>query len=445
VVLSSRTVLLFRQFVDDDLGCASYLVGDDEAGVAVVVDPAFGIDQSLDAAAAAGVRIERVLETHTHADHVSGHGRLALEHGVPVSIHGLAEAEFPHEPLVDGQVLEVGATRIRVLHTPGHRPEHCTFVVDDRIALTGDSLFVGDAARPDLAVDAREGAEDLFHSLARLAELPEDVEVYPGHVAGSLCGANMSADRSSTIGRERATNHALEFRNVQEFVLVSASVSTPRPPTTERVVALNRGPWVARPQEPAELSDHGDATVLDVRPFADYTAGHVPGSISVPVGGSAFGTKAGFVLVPDERIVLHARTRDEALEAARGLWAVGIHELAGYVVRPQATETLATVDVSELKRMLDSADVQVVDVRETTERDSGYIPGSRSIPYRLLRKLGCGALDQSKPVVTICESGPRAAIAASLLKREGFDARAVANGGITDFAGEMVSFRRCGA
>jgi glyoxylase-like metal-dependent hydrolase (beta-lactamase superfamily II)/rhodanese-related sulfurtransferase len=438
-------VLLFRQFVDDDLGCASYLVGDDEAGVAVVVDPAFGIDQYLDAAAAAGVRIERVLETHTHADHVSGHGRLALEHGVPVSIHGLAEAEFPHEPLVDGQVLEVGATRIRVLHTPGHRPEHCTFVVDDRIALTGDSLFVGDAARPDLAVDAREGAEDLFHSLARLAELPEDVEVYPGHVAGSLCGANMSADRSSTIGRERATNHALEFRNVQEFVLVSASVSTPRPPTTERVVALNRGPWVARPQEPAELSDHGDATVLDVRPFADYTAGHVPGSISVPVGGSAFGTKAGFVLVPDERIVLHARTRDEALEAARGLWAVGIHELAGYVVRPQATETLATVDVSELKRMLDSADVQVVDVRETTERDSGYIPGSRSIPYRLLRKLGCGALDQSKPVVTICESGPRAAIAASLLKREGFDARAVANGGITDFAGEMVSFRRCGA
>jgi len=445
VVLSSRTVLLFRQFVDDDLGCASYLVGDDEAGVAVVVDPAFGIDQYLDAAAAAGVRIERVLETHTHADHVSGHGRLALEHGVPVSIHGLAEAEFPHEPLVDGQVLEVGATRIRVLHTPGHRPEHCTFVVDERIALTGDSMFVGDAARPDLAVDAREGAQDLFHSLARLAELPEDVEVYPGHVAGSLCGGNMSADRSSTIGRERATNHALEFRNVQEFVLVSASVSTPRPPTTERVVALNRGPWVARPQEPAELSDHGDATVLDVRPFADYTAGHVPGSISVPVGGSAFGTKAGFVLVPDERIVLHARTRDEALEAARGLWAVGIHELAGYVVRPQATETLATVDVSELKRMLDSADVQVVDVRETTERDSGYIPGSRSIPYRLLRKLGCGALDQSKPVVTICESGPRAAIAASLLKREGFDARAVANGGITDFAGEMVSFRRCGA
>jgi rhodanese-related sulfurtransferase len=306
-------------------------------------------------------------------------------------------------------------------------------------------MFVGDAARPDLAVDAREGAEDLFHSLARLAELGPDVEVYPGHVAGSLCGSNMSADRSSTIGRERSSNHALEFRDVQEFVLVSASVSTPRPPTTERVVALNQGPWVAQPEEPAELTDHGDATVLDVRPFTDYTAGHVPGSISVPVDGSAFGTKAGFVLVPGERVVLHSRSRAEALEAARELWAVGIRDLGGYVVSPPATETLATVDVSELKQLLDSANVQVVDVRETTERDSGYIPGSRNIPYRLLRKLGSGALDHSTPVVTICESGPRAAIAASLLKREGFDARAVADGGINDFGGEMVSFRRCGA
>ena len=436
---------LFQQFVDDALGCASYLVGDDQAGVAVVVDPAFTIEQYLDAAAKAGVRIVGVLETHTHADHVSGHGRFALEHNVPVSVHGLADAEFPHNPLSDGQVLEVGATRIRVLHTPGHRPEHCTFVVDERRALTGDSMFVGDAARPDLAVDAREGAEDLFRSLARLVALPEDVEVYPGHVAGSLCGSNMSVERSSTIGHERATNHALEFRDLQEFVLVSASVSTPRPPTTERVVALNRGPWVARPEDPAEVTDHGDATVLDVRPFSDYAAGHVPGAISVPVGGSAFGTKAGFVLIPSERVVLHARSADEALEAAKGLWAVGILDLEGYVVRPQAAETLATVDLSELKRMLDSSDVQIVDVRETTERDSGYIPGSRNIPYRLLRKLGCGALDQSKPVVTVCESGPRAAIAASLLKREGFDARAVADGGLENFTGEMVSFRRCGA
>jgi glyoxylase-like metal-dependent hydrolase (beta-lactamase superfamily II)/rhodanese-related sulfurtransferase len=437
-------VLLFRQFVDGDLGCASYLVGDPEAGVAVVVDPSFRIEQYLEAAEAAGVRIERVLETHTHADHLSGHGRLALEHGIPVAINPIAEPEYPFEPLADGQVLEVGAVRIRVVHTPGHRPEHSAFVVDDRIALTGDSLFVGDAARPDLAVAAREGAEDLFHSLAKLAALGDSVEVYPGHVAGSLCGGNMSSERSSTIAQERASNSALAFRDVQEFVLVSASVSTPRPPTTALVVSLNAGPWVALPDDPAELAQPGDATVLDVRPFTDYTAGHVPGAISVPVTGSSFGTKAGFVLVAGEPVVLHARSRSEALEAARGLWAIGKLDLAGYVLSPHATETLATVNVDELRRLLTTADdVQLVDVRETTERDDGYIPGSRSIPYRLIRKLGCGALERSKPVVTVCESGPRAAIAASLLQREGFDVRAVADGGVADFT-DTVSFRRCG-
>ena len=142
--------------------------------------------------------------------------------------------------------------------------------------------------------------------------------------------------------------------------------------------------------------------------------------------------------------MLHARSRAEALEAAWGLWAIGMLDLAGYVLSPQATETLATVDVDELRRLLAAADdVQLVDVRETTERDDGYIPGSRNIPYRLIRKLGCGALERSKPVVTVCESGPRAAIAASLLQREGFDVRAVADGGIADFT-DTVSFRRCG-
>jgi hydroxyacylglutathione hydrolase len=342
-------------------------------------------------------------------------------------------------------VVAVGSVSIRVDHTPGHRPEHCAFLVGEQIALTGDSLFVGDAARPDLAVAAREGAEDLFHSLARLAELPDGVEVYPGHVAGSLCGGNMSAERSSTIGRERTTNPALEFRDIQEFVLVSASVSAPRPPTTERVVALNRGPWLGRPEDPPELDDPGDATVLDVRSFADHAAGHVPGAISVPLEGGSFGTKAGFVLVQGERIVLHAESREQAVEAAWRLWAVGLLELAGYVARPVATETVPTVDTTELKRLLDSTDVQLVDVRETTERDRGYIPGSRNIPYRLLRKLGPGALDESKPVVTICESGARATIAASLLQREGYDVRAVATGGVEDFDGQTVAFRRCGA
>jgi len=438
-------VLLFQQFVNEDLGCAAYLVGDVDAGVAVVVDPPFAIETVLEAAHAASVRIERVLETHTHADHVSGHGRLALEQGIPVAIHSVAGVEFESESLTDGQTIEVGAVRIRVIHTPGHRPEHCAFVVDERLALTGDSLFVGDAARPDLAVAAREGAEDLYGSLRRLTALPAGVEVYPGHVAGSLCGGNMSSERCSTIGHELDTNPALSYRDVQEFVLVSTSISTPRPPTTERVVGLNRGPWVAARPSPPVLADPSDFVVLDVRPFADHAAGHLPGSISVPVSGASFGTKAGFVLVPGERLVLHAGSPAEARAAAEKLWAVGIMEIAGTIESSaNATETLATVDVDELKQLLADGGTQVVDVREAPERDSGYLPGSRNIPYRLLRKIGCGALQRDQPVITVCESGPRAAIAASLLQREGFDVRPVAAGGVADFAGDVVAFRRCG-
>ncbi|HEY2325889.1 MAG TPA: rhodanese-like domain-containing protein [Gaiellaceae bacterium] len=435
--------MIFRQFVDEDLGCASYLVGD--ARVAVLVDPSFAIEQYLAAAEELGVKIERVLETHTHADHVSGHGRLAIEHGLSASIHALADAEFPHDALAEGDVIRVGDVEIRVLHTPGHRPEHCSFVVDGKIVLTGDSLFVGDAARPDLAIAAREGAEDLFHSLRKLEALGDAVEVFPGHVAGSLCGGKMSSERSSTIGHERETNEALGFREVLEFVMETSSVTTPKPPTTERVVGLNRGPWVALPSPPQEMDAAGDATVLDVRPFADYAVGHWHGAINVPVSGSSFGTKAGFVLLADEPVVLHARSQGEAVAAARKLWAVGLFDIAGYVTSAPEPEQIATVNIAELKQLLDEGAVQVVDVREAYERDEAYIPGSRNVPYRLLRKLHGDGIDSDKTVVTICESGARATIAASLLQREGFDVRAVASGGIPDFTGEIVSFRRCGS
>src|SRR4029079_2134946 len=191
--------MIFTQFVDDALGCASYLVGDPGTGDAVIVDPAFAIEQYLQETERRDVRLVRVIETHAHADHLSGHGRLALEHGVPVSIHPAANAEFPHDPLEDGSEIVLGALSLGCIHTPGHRPEHCCLAVTDRtrgnepwIVLTGDSLFVGDAARAHLAVEAREGAEGLFHSLRRLMALGDGVEVYPGHVAGSLCGKGMS-------------------------------------------------------------------------------------------------------------------------------------------------------------------------------------------------------------------------------------------------------------
>ena len=416
---------MIRQFVDDDLGCGSYLVAD--GGEAVVVDPAFAIEQYLEAADDEGVRIVRVLETHTHADHLSGHGRFALEHGVPVSIHPLARPEYPFEPLSDGRRVRVGSLELRVLHTPGHRPEHCSFVVEGAV-LTGDSLFVGAAARPDLAIEARAGATDLWHSLHRLAELGDDTVVYPGHVSGSLCGSNMSDDHSTSIGRERSSNAALKTAQ-RAFVDESASISTPRPPTTERIVALNRGPWVAARPPLAELDDPGDATVLDTRPVGAFAAGHRPGAIGVALDGGSFATRSAFVLDAAEPIVLQAGSRGDAAAAARLLWAVGLFETRGYVLGGDGAQ-LQTLTVDELRKLRAP---QVLDVRELNE-NAHEIPGAVRVPYRELRVAPPAELDPERPVVTICASGARAVLAASLLARQGFDARAVVGGGVDDVA-----------
>jgi rhodanese-related sulfurtransferase len=318
--------------------------------------------------------------------------------------------------------------------------------VDERLVLTGDSLFVGDAARPDLAIEAREGAEGLFHSLQRLTQLPDSFEVYPGHVAGSLCGAAMSPATSSTVASEKDTNAALQYGDVQAFINASASLSTPRPPTTARVVELNKGPFIGAPADVRELDEVGSATVLDVRPGDLHAAGHIRGAYSVPVSGSSFATRAGFILDPEERIVIHAADADEAQRAARGLRSVGFLELSGYVTKTaDATEAFEPVDISELERLLEDGSVQVIDVREKSERDEGYIPGSLHIPYRLLREAGVDGVDTAKPVVTICESGARAVIAASVLAAAGVDARPVLHGGIDNWPGQTVSFRRCGS
>ena len=413
--------MIFRQFVDEDLGCASYLLGD--GGEAVVVDPAFAIEQYLEAARQDGLRIVRVLETHTHADHLSGHGRFALEHGLSVAIHPLGRPEFPFEPLEDGMTLHAGAVAIEAVHTPGHRPEHCSFVVDGKVVLTGDSLFVGDAARPDLAIEAREGATALHHSLTRLAMLPDDVVVYPGHVAGSLCGVHMSDAHSSSIGLEKRTNHALHS-SIADFVAESASISTLKPPTTERLVALNRGPWVSKRSPLTELKALGDALVLDVRPIDLFAAGHIPGAISVALDGGSFATRAAFVFDPAEPFAVHARSKAEADEASRLLTAVGLFEQRGFFLGG-GTETTLTLTVRELEQL--DRDEQVVDVREPGESpESSWL----KIPYRLLRVAPSSELDPSRPVYTVCASGARAMLAASVLARQGFDARAVVGGGV---------------
>jgi hydroxyacylglutathione hydrolase len=437
--------VLFRQFVDDDLGCASYLIGDEAAGEAVVVDPAYAVEPYLEEAEQAGVRIVRVLETHTHADHLSGHGRLALEHETPVSIHPLAEPEFPFDPVEDGEELRVGSLAIRVLHTPGHRPEHCCYLVEDHL-LTGDSLLIGDAARPDLAIEAREGAEDLFSSLQRLTELPDETEVDPGHIGGSLCATGISSAHSSTIGAERRTNHALARTDLQEFVAASASISAPRPPTVERVVALNRGPFLGAPAA-LERLDEVRGQLLDVRPAHAYVDGHAPGALNVPADGPSFGTKAGFLLDVEAPVTLHASSREQAELAAKGLRAVGLLDLNGYLLELETPERLDPIELNELEALLAEDAVEVVDVREKDERDQGYIPGSRHIPYRLVRAYR-DELANGRPIVTVCSSGARAGVAASALAAEGVLVRPLLDGGMDDWRarGNTVSaFRRCGS
>jgi glyoxylase-like metal-dependent hydrolase (beta-lactamase superfamily II)/rhodanese-related sulfurtransferase len=445
--------VLFSQILNDDLGCASYLVGCEEVGEVVVVDPHLAVEPILAEAERLDARIVRTLETHTHADHVSGHGRLALDHGIPVAIHPLAQAEYANDPLEDGMEIEVGNVSLRCIHTPGHRPEHCCFAVADTtrspepwLVLTGDSLFVGDVARPDLAVGAMEGAEGLFHSLRRLLELPDGVEVFPGHVAGSLCGAAMSSRVSTTIGFERRFNPLAGIAELDEFVAESAGASTPKPPNMARIVELNRGPFVATAPLPPELpAPPGDAQLLDARPLGEHLAGHRPGAVSVPVSGSSFSTKAGFVLDAARPVVVLAASSSEAETAISGLRSVGFTDLPGFVLGG-GEETTGSLTIDELDALIE-AGATVVDVREKDERDAGYIPGSRHVPYRLMR-VASPDLPGDRPVVTICSTGPRAAIAASILRGKGLDARPVLDGGMTDWLarGETaVSFRRCGS
>jgi hydroxyacylglutathione hydrolase len=445
--------VLFKQFLNDDLGCASYLVGDEYSGVAVVVDPPYFVEPVLAEAERQGVHIAGVLETHTHADHVSGHGRLALEQGIPIRVHRAAEATFAHEPLEDGTEVEVGDVVLRTIHTPGHRPEHCCFAVIDRsrsdepwLVLTGDSLFVGDAGRPDLAVEARAGAEGLFHSLRRLVELGDGVEVFPGHVAGSLCGAAMSSKASTTIGYERRSNPALEG-GLADFLAARLGPQPPRPPNMERIVELNRGELLGAQPDLTRIDSLPEETVVvDVRPTDAFAAGHQPGAVGIPVSGSSFATRAAFVL-PERPVVLHAADDDEAVRAARSLHSVALFETAGWR-EGGGSEKLEPVSLEELEHLLANDAVELLDVREADERDEGHIPGSQHLPYRTARAAAEAGLLNGRPVVTICESGPRAAIAASVLQAAGVNARPVLDGGITEWrarGGETTCFRRCGS
>ena len=440
--------MIFRQLTHEDLGCASYLIGDEDAGVAAVVDPRLDIDEYLRLARYLGVRIEHVLETHDHADHVSGHGRLAAATGATIHIHREAGPEYDHEPFEDGWELQLGSLVVRALHTPGHRPEHTAFALVDTArsgdpwaVLTGDSLFVGDIARPDLAVDEEEGARSIFRSLnEKLMSLPDTTEVWPGHLGGSLCGGpGMDLKISSTIGFERANQELLQIADEAEFVERAISALGAQPPNFENIVALNRGPLVketveAHPLTPRQVQQAlaDGALVVDVRTELQFDEAHIPGAVSITARRAGFGSKLAWLATPEQPIVLVGRDDEDALEAAVLTASVGLRNLGGYLAGGMTSWREDRLDVDRVERVTvaelhdrwerDRGGVQVLDVRDRSEWDAGRIPGSIHRPYHDIDELPDG-IDPDRPVAAICASGQRSAVAASLLKRLG--ARAV--------------------
>jgi glyoxylase-like metal-dependent hydrolase (beta-lactamase superfamily II)/rhodanese-related sulfurtransferase len=451
--------MIFRQITHDDLGCASYLIGDDQAGVAAVVDPRLDVEEYLDLAGYMGVRIEHILETHNHADHVSGHGRLAAATGALIHIHADAEAEYEHQPLRDGDELSLGALTVRALHTPGHRPEHVAYLLIDTTrapepwaVLTGDTLFVGDVARPDLAIDKSDGARDIFRSLHRqLLCLDDQVEVWPGHLGGSMCGGpGMDMKISSTVGFERRHNPAL-ILDEADFVEQALAGLGPQPPNLETIVALNQGALVGDAGPVTPLTAHqvqarrdSAALLVDVRTDEQFDEAHISRSVSIAITHAGFGTKLAWLADPEQPVVFIGRDDSDGSRAQRLAAAVGIANVAGYLhggmtswrQEGRPVDRLLRLSVTELaQRIAGGAEIQILDVRERSEWDSERIPGSVFQPWHDIGAVPA-ELDPEQPVAVMCASGQRAATAASLLRRHG--ARRVihvVDGGVGDWEG----------
>ncbi len=448
--------MFFRQVLHRDLGCASYVIAD--GGEAAVVDPKWEIEEYLRLAEQEGFEITHILETHNHADHLSGRGRLAEATGATIHVPNADEVEFASEAIADGDAVEIGDARIVALATPGHRPEHTAYLVQDRsrgeapwFVLTGDSLFVGDLARPDLAVEAEEGARELHRSLRRLLELDDFVEVYPGHIGGSLCGgAGMSENPGSTIGFERRFNSLLAIEDEDRFVETLTDDLQPQPPNFERIVQLNRGPLLrsASPLEPLapqrveELTAAG-ATLLDGREPREYDSGHVPGSLNTTMFKAAVGTRAAWVADPEADAVVVAASDSDAQQLMRMLEAVGFRSLRGYLAGGIAAwresgrdvETTPAIDIPTLAARLEAGELDLLDVREQDEWREGHVPGSLFVPYHELRGGPPAALRRrdGTPLAVACSAGNRSSLAVSLLRRHGVEGLVhVADGGVAD-------------
>jgi hydroxyacylglutathione hydrolase len=447
--------MYFEQFYLGCLAHASYMLGSE--GEAVVVDPQRDVDLYLKAAAEHGLTIRHIFETHLHADFVSGHRELASRTGAQIYFGAEAGVTFPHVPVHDGFELGFGKARITVLETPGHTPESiCLLVTDDEspkpwAVLTGDTLFLGDVGRPDLsrAHSPEQLAGMLYDSLHdKLLKLPDEVLVYPAHGAGSLCGRNMRAERSSTIGTERLTNYALQIQSREEFVKQLTSNLPVRPDYFLQDAEINRegAPALSdlpdlKAISPAELKTLMEEGViaLDIRPGEQFAAGHVPGSVNIALSGQ-FATWAGTILGLSAQPVLIADTPEQLSEARLRLARVGIEAQRGYLEGgiagwKQAGFDLAQlpeITVHELHQRLKENKIHVLDVRREPEFMAGHLEEAAWWPLDRFR-LSAPEVDFNIPLAVHCQSGYRSMIACSLLQRAGFQNVINVTGGFGDW------------
>jgi len=461
--------MILEQFYLGCLAQASYLIADQETGSAVIVDPRRDIGLYLDEAKERGLSINHVFLTHFHADFLAGHLELQQATGATIHLGAAAKAEFDFVPESEGSELCLGKLMLRVLETPGHTPESISILVFDldksadepQAVLTGDTLFIGDVGRPDLmssiGITAEELAGKLYDSLrTKLLPLPDATLVYPGHGAGSSCGKNLSSDTWSTLGEQRRSNYALQNMTREEFV-ASITKDQPRAPAYfAHDAVLNRSAHAPLTEVVAgalvEL-DHAalmrrkneGAQVLDIRDRESYTAGHIPGSIHVPIDGR-FASFAGGVLDPKRSIVLVS----EAARAEEGvvrLGRIGFDSVCGFFVAPgpgkplDADGAVATdrVDPADLQLRLDLAKPPaILDIRTHTEFHRGHIPQAFSIPLDELSER-MAEVPREGPIVLICGTGYRSGIAASLMEGQGFDRRQ-----LTDLRGGMAAWAGTG-
>jgi len=435
--------MFFRQFYLGCLAHASYFIASD--GEAVVVDPQRDVQQYLDEAARQHCRIRYVIETHLHADFVSGHRELAEKTGAQIVFGAAAAAEFPHLAVRDGDELRAGRVILRALETPGHTPESVSWLVIDtevsnepQKVLTGDTLFIGDVGRPDLAggrgYTPQQMAEMLYESLhGKLLALDDAVEVWPAHGAGSACGKNISKERSSTIGMQRRMNYALRPMPREVFVEMMTSDLPPAPRYFPMDAEINRrgaralDAIAAPPLLPRDVEERAQrgAIVLDVREGAAYGAGHLPGSLNIGLGGQ-YASWAGTLLDAADALIIVADDADRASEAVMRLARVGLENVAGYLDGGVAAwcdaglplDAIEQLDVGTLHERL--SDLTVVDVRRRGEYQSGHVPNAVNVPLDVLAE-HLEEIDRSRPLAVICAGGYRSSAAASILQRNDFE------------------------